>query len=152
MSTSRLPTVHPVFDSQKPVLDGVLQCDYFRAKAAQGYVQHRSLPFSIYFPFEALSKSPKGRHSSVFELFYQPCQGSGVGSIPIGRSLKSITYRRRHLRGNTKEQLAFLQLALFRTAGYLYSWRLTLKSNRSLPDYRSSPVLASVLLLTVPGK
>jgi len=69
MSTSRLPTVHPVFDSQKAVLDRVLQCDYFCAKAAQGYVQHRSLPFSIYFPFEALSKSPKDRQKAAIPAF-----------------------------------------------------------------------------------
>src|SRR6266481_445405 len=40
--------------------------------------------------------------------FLQTCQGSGVGSIPIGRSIKSSTYRFCFLpRGNTRRQNLF---------------------------------------------
>jgi len=36
---------------------------------------------------------PKVPHKFLIFRWLQNCQGSGVGSIPIGRSIKSSTYR-----------------------------------------------------------
>jgi hypothetical protein len=47
------------------------------------------LPVISIGSLESLSNSLRIGHSSVFEGLCQPCQGSGVSSIPIGHSIKS---------------------------------------------------------------
>ena len=62
----------------------------------------RESHFPFGFPIEATGYCKKCRHSSVSECSCYPCQGSGVGSIPIGRSIKSSTYRLSFLSAGTQ--------------------------------------------------